>query len=116
MISEILLLIEQIRPRTTQIYNLGTAIPILFQSSTLETIECVTNSFASANNTFVLVVAEGAFIAYAHKCGGTHIGIAHGAFAVALIAESTYRYTRLFAAHDQIATWLSVYSLSFRQD
>lgn len=90
MISEILFLIEQIRPRTTQIYNLGTPISILLQSGTLETIECVTDSLASTYDAFVLVITEGAFIAYAHKCGGAHVRIAYGAFAVAFIAESTY--------------------------
>ena len=41
MIPEILLLIKQIGPRAPQIYNLRTAIPILFQSRTLEAVERV---------------------------------------------------------------------------
>ena len=41
MIPEILLLVEQIRPTTTQIYNLRTSIPVLLQARTLEAVEGV---------------------------------------------------------------------------
>lgn len=67
MIPEILLLVEQIRPRTTQIDNLGTAIPVLFQSGALEAVESVGDALAAADDTFVLVVAKGALVADAHE-------------------------------------------------
>lgn len=41
MIPEIFLLVEQICPRTTQVDNLRTPIPVLLQSGTLETVEGV---------------------------------------------------------------------------
>lgn len=41
MIPKILLLVEQIRPRTAQVDNLRTPIPILLQSRALEAVERV---------------------------------------------------------------------------
>lgn len=41
MIPEILLLIKQICPRTSQIDNLRTSIPVLLQPRTLKTVESV---------------------------------------------------------------------------
>ena len=41
VIPEILLLVEQIRPRTTQVDDLRTPVPILLQARTLEAIEGV---------------------------------------------------------------------------
>jgi hypothetical protein len=41
MIPEILLLVEQIRPRTTQIDDLGAPIAILFKSRTFEAVESI---------------------------------------------------------------------------
>ena len=39
MISKILLLVEEIRPGTTQVDDFGTSIPVLLQTSALEAIE-----------------------------------------------------------------------------
>lgn len=103
MISEILLLVEQIRSRTTQIYNLRTAIAVLLESRTFEAVECVRYTFAAADDALVLVVSEGAFVADAREGGGAHVGVAYGAFAVAFIAEAADGYAGLFAAHDEIA-------------
>lgn len=44
MIPEILLLVEQIRPRTSQIYNLGAAISVLFETCAFEAVKGVGNS------------------------------------------------------------------------
>jgi hypothetical protein len=41
MIPEILFLVEQIRPRTTQIYNLRAAISVFFQTGAFEAVEGV---------------------------------------------------------------------------
>jgi hypothetical protein len=41
MIPEILFLVEQIRPRTTQIYNLRATISVLFQTGAFEAVEGV---------------------------------------------------------------------------
>lgn len=100
MIPEILLLVEQIRPTTTQIYNLRTSIPVLFQARTLEAIERVRDALATAYDALVLVVAEGAFVADAGEGGRTHVRVAYGAFAVALVAEAADRDAGLLAAHD----------------
>jgi hypothetical protein len=39
LIPEILFLVEQIRPRTTQIYNLRASVSVLLQACTLEAVE-----------------------------------------------------------------------------
>ena len=41
MIPEVLFLVEQICPRTTQVYNLGAAISVLFQAGAFEAVEGV---------------------------------------------------------------------------
>lgn len=41
MIPEILLLVKQIRPRTTQIDNLRATIPVLFETRAFEAVEGV---------------------------------------------------------------------------
>lgn len=88
MIPEILLLVEQIRSRASQIDNLRTPVSVLFESGTFETIKSVTDALAAADDTFVLVVSKGAFVADAHEGGGPHVRVAHGAFAVAFVAET----------------------------
>jgi hypothetical protein len=49
---------EQIRPRTSQVDNLRTPIPILLQTRALEAVESVADALAAAHDAFVLVVAE----------------------------------------------------------
>jgi hypothetical protein len=44
MIPKILFLVEQICPRTTQIYNLRAAISVLFQTGAFEAVEGVGDS------------------------------------------------------------------------
>jgi hypothetical protein len=102
LIPKILLLVKQIRPRTTQIDNLGTTIAILLQTRTLKAIEGVTDPLTTADNTFVLIVAKGAFVADAHECSWADVRVAHGAFAIAFVAETADRDAGLFAAHDEI--------------
>ena len=58
---------------------------------------------ATADHAFVLVVAERAFIADSDKSRRSNITITNRAFPITLIAETTYCYARLFAAHDQVA-------------
>jgi hypothetical protein len=41
LIPEILFLVEQIRPRTTQVYNLWAPVSVLLQSRALEAVEGV---------------------------------------------------------------------------
>jgi hypothetical protein len=99
MIPKILLLVKQIRPRTAQIDNLRTPIPILLQPRTLEAVESVRYPLATANNTFVLVVTEGAFVADANEGCRSDVGVADGAFAIAFVAKTSHGYAGLFAAH-----------------
>tara|TARA_R110002003_G_scaffold40_4_gene2600 strand:+ start:14957 stop:15277 length:321 start_codon:yes stop_codon:yes gene_type:complete len=105
MISKILLLVEQIRPTTAQIDNLGTPIPVLLQPRTLEAVEGVGNALAATHDALVLVVAEGAFVADAGERRGAHVRVAHGAFAVAFVAQPADGYARLLAAHYEVAAW-----------
>lgn len=99
MIPKILLLVEQIRPATTQIDNLRTPIPILFEPRALKAVKCVAYSLAAAHDAFVLVVAEGALVADARQCCGTNVGIADGTFAVAFVAQAADGDSGLLAAH-----------------
>ena len=65
VISEILFLVKQIRPTTTQIYNLRAPIAVLLQARALEAVKGVRDAFATADDAFILVVAEGALVAEA---------------------------------------------------
>lgn len=67
---------------------------------------------STANDTFVLVVAKGAFVADADKSCWSHITVANRTLAVALVAEAADGDSRRLATHDQIAGWLSVCCLS----
>jgi hypothetical protein len=102
VISEILLLVEQIGSRTTQIYNLGATVPVLFESCTFEAVEGVRDALAAADDTLVLVVSEGAFVADAGERSRAHVRVADGAFAIALVAEAADRDASLLAAHDEV--------------
>lgn len=88
LIPETFLLVEQVRPRTSQINNLRTAVSILLKARTFEAVEGITDTLATADDTLVLVVTEGALIADSHEGRGAHVGVAHGAFAVALVAKA----------------------------
>lgn len=131
MIPEILFLVEQICPRTTQIYDLGAAISVLFQAGAFEAVEgvgdtlmiCVSDVtrekrtrrcsyLATADKTLVLVVAKGAFIADADEGCGADVTVAYGALAVALVAETTDGDASRLPAHYQItAGWSAGASL-----
>ena len=103
MIPKILLLVEQIGPRASQIDDLRTAIPILLQPRAFETVERVTDPFPAAHDALVLVVAEGAFVADSDEGCGADVAVADGAFAVTFVAEAADCYAWLLAAHDEIA-------------
>ena len=102
MIPKILLLVKQIRPTATQIDNLGAAVAVLLQASAFEAVEGVGDALAAADDAFVLVVAEGAFVADAGEGRGPHVRVADGAFAIAFVAEAADGDAGLFAAHDKI--------------
>ena len=103
MISKILLLIEQIRPRTTQIDNFRTAIPIFLETRALKAVECIRDTLATANDALILVVSEGAFVADAGEGCWSDVAVADRAFTVTLVAEPPDGDPGLFAAHDKIA-------------
>ena len=103
MIPKILLLIKQIRPRTPQIDNLRTSIAVLLQPRALKTVERIRDAFPAAHDAYVLVVAEGAFVADAREGGWAHVGVAHRAFTVAFIAEASDGDAGLFATHNKIS-------------
>lgn len=99
VISKVLLLVEQIRPAGAQIDDLRTPVPIFLEPCTLKAVESITDSFPAANNAFVLVVPEAAFVADAHECCGTNVGVANWAFAVAFVAKTSHGDAWCFAAH-----------------
>ena len=57
---------------------------------------------ATTDKAFVLVVAKGALVADADERRGAHVRVAHGALAVALVAETANGDTCCLATHDQI--------------
>lgn len=97
-----LLLVEQIRPRTSQVNDLRTPIPILFEPRTLEAVERIRYSLSTTDDTFVLVVAEGTFVANSDESCGTNVGVADGTFPVAFVAETAEGDAGGFAAHGEI--------------
>ena len=99
MISKVLLLIKQIRPRTAQIDNLRTPISILLEPGALEAVKRVRDALAATDDAFVLIVAKGAFVADSHERGRAHVAVADGALAVAFVAQTAQGYAGLFAAH-----------------
>lgn len=102
VIPVILLLVEQIRPAASQIDNLRTSIPVLLKPCTFEAVEGIADPLSSAHDAFVLVVAEAALVADAHKGCRTHVGVTDRAFAIAFVAETTHRDAGRFAAHYEI--------------
>lgn len=103
MIPEILFLVKQIRPRTPQIDDFRTPVAILFQPGALKAVERIRDALPATHDAFVLVVAEGTFVADADEGCGADVAIADGAFAVAFVAETPDGDAGLFAAHYEIA-------------
>lgn len=99
LIPKPLLLIEQIRPRRAQIDDLRATVPILLEPRALEAIKSVADAFAAADRALILVVAERALVADAHQRCRAHVRVAHGALAVAFVAEAPDGDARLLAAH-----------------
>jgi hypothetical protein len=102
LIPETFLLVEQIRPRTSQIYDLGTSIAVFFEARTFKAVERITDPLAAADDTLVLIISEGALVADADQGRGAHVGIADGTFSVTFVAQTTDRDAGLLAAHDKI--------------
>ena len=102
MNPEILFLIKQVRPRASQIDDLRTPVPVLFQPCTFKAVKRIADPFATAHDTLVLIIAEGALVADAREGGGSHVGVADGTFAVTFVAQAADFDARHFAAHDQV--------------
>lgn len=66
LVPEVLLLVKQICPRTTQIYDFRTPVSILFQSRTFEAVESITDALSSTDDTLILIVTERALVAYSY--------------------------------------------------
>ncbi|KAF7504070.1 hypothetical protein GJ744_002835 [Endocarpon pusillum] len=94
-----LLLIEQIGPGAAEIDDLGTAVAILLEAGALEAVEGVADALAAADDAFVLVVAERALVADARQRRRPHIRVAHGALAVAFVAQPPDVDAGQLAAH-----------------
>jgi predicted GNAT family acetyltransferase len=131
MIPEILFLVEQIGPRTTQVYNLGAAISVLFQTCAFEAVKGIGDSLrvrvsdmakrkrsreyaylATADKAFVLVVAKRAFVTDTDEGCGADVTVAYRALAVALVAETTNGDACCLATHNQITVSLLVHASS----
>lgn len=100
LIPEILLLIKQIGPGASQVDDFGTAVTILFEAGAFETVKGVRDAFATADDAFVLVVAERTFVADAHQRGRSHVAIAHRTFAIAFVAQSSQTDAGRLSTHD----------------
>ena len=93
---------KQIRPRTPQVDNLRTPVPILFQTRTLKAVERIADPLATAHDAFVLIVPKRALVAYADESGRPHVGVTDRAFPVAFVTEPADCDAGLFAAHYKI--------------
>jgi hypothetical protein len=102
MPPKILLLIKQIGTATTEVDDLGTAVAVALEPRALEAVEGVADALAAAHDALVLVVAEGALVADARQRRRPHVRVAHGALAVALVAQAADVDARKLAAHDQV--------------
>lgn len=102
MIPKTLFLVKQIRPRTPQIDDLRTPVPVLLQPRTLKAVERIADALATTDDALILIVAEGALVADADESCRAYVGIAHGAFAVAFVAQAADGDAGLFAAHDEV--------------
>ena len=100
MIPEALLLVEEICSGASKVDDLRAPVSVLLQSGTFEAVKGVADPFATANDTFILIVSKGTFVAYSNKCCWTYIAVANRAFTVAFVAETPDGYPRLFSAHD----------------
>lgn len=123
-ISEVLLLVEQVGPRATQVDDLRAAVPVFLEAGAFEAVEGVGDSLeakhisyyprhlvvsgaeaylATAYDTLVLIVPKGALIADARKSRRADVAVADGALAITLVAETADGDASLFAAHDEIS-------------
>lgn len=83
---EVLLLVEQIRPRRSQVDNLGTPVAVALERHALGAVARVADALAAAHDAFVRVVAERALVADPNLVPRPHVRVAHRAFAVAFVA------------------------------
>jgi len=88
LVPKTLFLVKQICPAAPKIYNLGTSLAVLFETSAFEAVKGVGYAFAAADDALVDIVPKGALVADAYEGGRSHIGIADGALAVAFVAEA----------------------------
>lgn len=86
MISEILFLVEEIRPGRAKVDDFGAPITIFLEPCTLKAVEGVTDAFAAADDAFVLIVAERTFIADPNEGRRSDITITDGTFAITFVA------------------------------
>jgi len=90
MITETLLLVEQVSSRGAQVYDFGTPIPIFLEPRAFKAVEGIRYTLTATDNAFILVISKGALITNANKCSRSHIAIADGAFPVTFVAKSSY--------------------------
>lgn len=57
--------VEEILAARTEVDDLWTTIPVIFEPSAFEAIESVADSFLAADETLVAIVSIGAFVACA---------------------------------------------------
>lgn len=63
LVPEIFLLVEQIRPRRTQINDLRTPVAVFFQPCAFEAVKGVADALAATDDAFILIIAERALVA-----------------------------------------------------
>ena len=93
------LLIEQIRPTTAEVDDLGTPIAILLESHAAEAVESITDTLTAAHHAFILIISEAALVADACERRRSHVGVADWTLAIAFIAEPADVDSRHLAAH-----------------
>jgi len=89
-------------PTAPQIDDFRATVSILLQYHAVLAVEGVADALSTTNNTFVLIIAEAAFVADAHERRRPHVGVAYGALAVAFVAKAPDGDAGLLAAHYEI--------------
>ena len=99
-------LVEQVRPTSAKIDDLGTPVPILFQPCALGTIVSITYTRATADDTSSTVCAKIALIAYPNQGLRSDVRIANRTLSITFLAHARDRDPRLFSTLNQVRMML----------
>ncbi len=95
-----------IGPGSTQVDDLGAAIPVLFLLHALLAVVGVRGAGCAAHDAHVLGgAAKVTLCTQPHQGVGAHVRVTYHALALAPVTQPTHCCPRLLAAHDQVRVW-----------